>query len=66
MGDQSKMIIRNVTIYWHFNNVTCDNREVILTDSNGLRTVVQSGAGYWTFYHIVKRLEEEDVALTKN
>ena len=66
MGDQSKMIIRNITIYWHFNSVTRDNREVILTYSNGVRTLVQFGAGYWTFYQIVKRLEEEDETLTKS
>ena len=29
MSDQSKIVIRNITIYWHVNNVTSDDVKLL-------------------------------------
>ena len=62
----SKIVIKNVSIYWRYKNIHEDNREVIITNSSGAQTVLQFGMGYWTFDMISERFTEEGVSLKKN
>ena len=62
----SKIVINNVSIFWRFENIHEDNREVTLVESNGTQTVLQFGTGYWTFDMIAERLSLEKVTLKKN
>ena len=62
----SKIVIKNVSIYWRYKNIHEDNREVIITNSSGAQTVLQFGMGYWTFDMISERFTEEGASLKKN
>ena len=59
------MLLKNIEIYWNFQNIHKDNREVTITNSSGVRTVIQFGAGYWTFGMISERLFDEGIVLKK-
>ena len=62
----SKIVIKNVAIYWKFRNVHQDNYEVTLVEVDGSQTVIQFGTGYWTFDMISERLKLDEISLTKN
>ena len=62
----SKIVIKNVSIYWKFSNVHQDNYEVTLVKIDGSQTVLQFGTGYWSFDMISERLKLDNVSLTKN
>ena len=62
----SKITIRNIAIYWEFENISQTSLEVTLTGPGGVRTVVQFGVGYWTFNMISEQLATEGITLIKN
>jgi len=62
----SKMLIKNVAMYWNFQNIHKDNRDVTMIDDAGAKTVIQFPTGYWTFNMVSKRLKEDGIKLTKN
>ena len=56
----------NMSVFWRYENIGSDNREVILTAGDNTQTVVQFQKGYWSFQKIQERLKEENVLLTQN
>ena len=63
MNENSRMLLKNIAIYWNFQNIHKDNREVMITNSSGVKTIIQFGAGYWTFGMISERLSDEGIVL---
>ena len=55
-----------MSVFWCYENIGSDNREVILTAGDNTQTVVQFQKGYWSFQKIQERLKEENVLLTQN
>ena len=62
----SVVTVRNVCIWWKFENVDQTNTDVVKIADDGTRTVVTFGREYWTLFQIAKRFKEEDVSLTLN
>ena len=65
-NENSRMLLKNIAIYWNFQNIHQDNREVKMVSALGVETIIQFGTGYWTFNMIAQQLAEEGISLEKN
>ena len=55
---ESKLLVKNICIFWEFKNV--------LKNANDKITGITFGEGYWTFEMISKRLSESNIELKLN
>ena len=61
----SRIVIKNVSIFWKFRNVPHDEYEATLIDKTGHRTLINLKRGYWTFDEISELFAKSGVNLKK-
>ena len=62
--ENSKLIVKNVTIYWQFKNIQ-STTTVTRTASSGSKSLITFEPGYWTFSLIRNHLARNGVKLEK-